>query len=128
VIDQLNEDVRGGTIEIPSSTAPGTEGTLSILAKGGQQKVKYTFVEKSLKRSLEMKNGDQFTEKASVELFKNLQVNKVKFDIYPKVAPLSANLSSQLQPMVFVDLQVESKNPNVKFDLNYHTLITARQI
>jgi len=62
--------------------------------------------------------------------FSNLKVKNLRFEILPVADPSApssqSNLATQLKPMVWMFLQVGSKSDTVKFDLNYQTLITAR--
>jgi len=62
--------------------------------------------------------------------FANLRVKNMKFQIYPAKDPHGAgaqdNLATQLAPMVIVDMDIASRLDTVNFDLNYHTMLTAR--
>jgi prepilin-type N-terminal cleavage/methylation domain-containing protein len=60
--------------------------------------------------------------------FGNLSVKNLHFDIYPKADPASnsSDLSTQLQPMVEMSMDVASTNPSVNFDLQFQTMITSR--
>lgn len=60
--------------------------------------------------------------------FGNLNVKNLHFDIYPKLDPTgnSSDLSTQLQPMVEMSMDVSSINPSVNFDLQFQTMITSR--
>ncbi len=60
--------------------------------------------------------------------FGNLDIRNLRFDIYPQADPAAdtADLSTQLQPMVEMSMTVASTNPSVNFDLQFQTMITSR--
>lgn len=62
--------------------------------------------------------------------FANLKVKDLRFEILPAKDPTDPasfnNLATQLQPMTRMYMEVNSNLDSVKFDLNYQTLLTAR--
>lgn len=60
--------------------------------------------------------------------FGNLNVKNLHFEIYPRVDSTSnsSDLSTQLQPMVEMNINTSSTNPSVNFDLQFQTMITSR--
>jgi type II secretory pathway pseudopilin PulG len=62
--------------------------------------------------------------------FGNLDIRHLRMEIFPLKDPKSPSaqkdLENQIQPMVRMKLEVGSKLPSVKFDLNFQTSITAR--
>jgi prepilin-type N-terminal cleavage/methylation domain-containing protein len=62
--------------------------------------------------------------------FANLKVKSLQFEIFPAADPKDpasySNLATQIQPMVRMNVEVSSNLDTVKFDLDYQTLLTAR--
>lgn len=62
--------------------------------------------------------------------FANLKVKDLQFEILPTQDPSDTasynNLATQIQPMVRMYMEVSSNLENVKFDLDYQTLLTTR--
>ncbi len=149
-IDEVNETMRSGRIDyscysdVRSSSNPNIDiscdsgaqisakNRLIIASNDGLKKTHFIYESESntLKEKIYARQSlsESWISSEKPLNFQNLQIKNLQWDIAPKQDPNVnfADLSTQLQPMVWVNLSVTSKIPTVQFDLDFQTLITSR--
>ncbi len=97
---------------------------------GGLCQLKFRNVNGSWQREVGYEGGSGDCGDYQPVAFTNLKINSLRFEIYPKKDPKSAEaqkeLNTQIQPMVRMYLDVGSKLQTVNFDLHFQTSLTAR--